>query len=100
MEEDPHVLLPLLLEEPHLHRETIQGRENLLLESHQLIVESILLAEFNMIIKIRLKYSKFNELLYLCHLSITLFKHMVDILKLLVNPSYLCIMALQECLEI
>jgi hypothetical protein len=59
-----------------------------------------LLAEFNMIIKIRLKYSKFDELLDLCHLSITLFEHNVDILKFLVNPGYLCIMALQECLEI
>ena len=53
-----------------------------------------------MIIKIGLEYSKFNELLDLCHLGITLFEHNVDILKLLVNPGYLCIMALQESLEI
>ena len=94
------MLLPLLLEQPHLHREAIQGREDLFLQSHQLIVECILLAEFNMIIEICLKYSKFNKLLDLCHLSITVFEHLVDVLKLFINPGYLCIMAFQECLEI
>ncbi len=79
MEEDPHVLLPLLLEESHLHSEAIKGRQDLFLESHQLLVECILLAEFHMTIKIGLKYSKFNELLDLHYLSITILEHLVDI---------------------
>jgi hypothetical protein len=53
-----------------------------------------------MIIKIRLKYSKFNKFLDLSDLSITLFEHQINILELLVNPGYLCIVTLEECLEI
>jgi len=53
-----------------------------------------------MIIKIRLKYSKFNDFFDLFDLSITLFEHLINILKLLVNPGYLSIMALEKCLEI
>ena len=53
-----------------------------------------------MIIKIRLKYSKFNKFLDLSDLSITLFEHYINIFELLVNPGYLSIMALEECLEV